>query len=53
MLHISLARNMIKQSLLTGYIPQAFKVAVAKPLLKKPLTDPSVLVNRQLVIIFF
>ena len=32
-------------SLLTGYVPQSFKVAVIKPLLKKPTLDPEVLAN--------
>ena len=29
-------------SLITGYIPKAFKVAVIKPLLKKAILDPDV-----------
>ncbi|MHC5954189.1 hypothetical protein ACYTX9_09755, partial [Streptococcus pyogenes] len=37
--------NMINLSLIIGYVPQAFKVAVVKPLLKKPSLDPTVLAN--------
>ena len=37
--------NIINFSLLIGYVPQAFKVAVIKPLLKKPTLDPGVLAN--------
>ena len=37
--------NMINLSLLTGYVPQSFKVAVIKPLLKKPTLDSGVLAN--------
>ena len=37
--------DMINLSLLTGYVPQSFKVAVIKPLLKKPTLDPGVLAN--------
>lgn len=37
--------DVINISLLTGYVPQAFKVAVIKPLLKKPTLDPGVLTN--------
>ena len=37
--------QMINLSLSTGYVPHAFKVAVIKPLLKKPTLDPSVLAN--------
>lgn len=37
--------DMINVSLLTGYVPQSFKVAVIKPLLKKPSLDPGVLAN--------
>uniref|UniRef100_A0A669C4E4 Reverse transcriptase domain-containing protein n=1 Tax=Oreochromis niloticus TaxID=8128 RepID=A0A669C4E4_ORENI len=37
--------NMINLSLIIGYVPQAFKVAVVKPLLKKPSLDPAVLAN--------
>ncbi|MDF4395950.1 hypothetical protein P3390_24120, partial [Vibrio parahaemolyticus] len=37
--------DMINISLLTGYVPQSFKVAVIKPLLKKPTLDPEVLAN--------
>ena len=37
--------DMINPSLLTGYVPQSFKVAVIKPLLKKPTLDPEVLAN--------
>jgi len=32
-------------SLLTGHVPHSFKVAVIKPLLKKPTLDPDVLAN--------
>ena len=35
---------MINSSLIIGYVPQSFKVAVIKPLLKKPY-DPEVLAN--------
>ena len=31
--------------LVTGYVPQSFKVAVIKPLLKKPTLDSDVLAN--------
>ena len=31
--------DMINLSLVTGYVPQSFKVAVIKPLLKKPTLD--------------
>ena len=37
--------DMINMSLLTGYVPQSCKVAVIKPLLKKPTLDPEVLAN--------
>ena len=37
--------RMINASLLTGYVPQLFKVAVIKPLLKKPAFDPGSLAN--------
>ncbi|MDF4350591.1 reverse transcriptase family protein, partial [Vibrio parahaemolyticus] len=37
--------DMINISLLTGYVPQSFKTAVIKPLLKKPTLDPEVLAN--------
>ncbi|XP_051242969.1 uncharacterized protein LOC127355793 [Dicentrarchus labrax] len=37
--------DMIRLSLLSGYVPQSFKVAVIKPLLKKPTLDPGVLAN--------
>ena len=37
--------DMINLSLLTGYVPQSFKLAVIKPLLKKPTLDPEVLAN--------
>jgi len=37
--------SLINLSLSTGYVPQAFKVAVIKPLLKKPTLDPDVLAN--------
>uniref|UniRef100_A0A8C7X2X5 Reverse transcriptase domain-containing protein n=1 Tax=Oryzias sinensis TaxID=183150 RepID=A0A8C7X2X5_9TELE len=36
---------MINASLETGYVPQSFKYAVVKPLLKKPSLDPSILAN--------
>ncbi len=36
---------MINPSLLTGYIPQSFKVVVLKPLLKKPTLNAEVLAN--------
>ena len=35
--------DLINLSLLTGYVPQTFKVAVMKPLLKKPTLDSEVL----------
>ena len=37
--------NMINLSLVTGYVPQSFKLAVIKPLLKKPALDPGILAN--------
>ena len=37
--------DMINLSLLSGYVPQSFKVAVIKPLLKKLTLDPGVLAN--------
>ena len=37
--------NMINMSLVTGYVPQSFKVAVIKPLLKKPTLDSGILAN--------
>ena len=37
--------TMINASLETGYVPQSFKYAVVKPLLKKPSLDPSILAN--------
>lgn len=37
--------NQINLSLVTGYVPQTFKVAVINPLLKKPSLDPEVLAN--------
>ncbi len=37
--------DMVNSSLLTGYVPQSFKVAAIKPLLKKPTLDPEVLAN--------
>ena len=37
--------DMIYLSLVTGYVPQSFKVAVIKPLLKKPTLDSGVLAN--------
>ena len=36
---------MMNLSLVTGYVPQSFKVAVIKPLLKKPTLDSEVLAN--------
>ena len=35
----------INLSLKSGYVPQVFKVAVIKPLLKKPSLDPDILSN--------
>ena len=37
--------DIINVSLLTGHVPHSFKVAVIKPLLKKPTLDPEVLAN--------
>uniref|UniRef100_A0A3B3I3H5 Reverse transcriptase domain-containing protein n=1 Tax=Oryzias latipes TaxID=8090 RepID=A0A3B3I3H5_ORYLA len=37
--------TIINASLETGYVPQSFKYAVVKPLLKKPSLDPSNLAN--------
>ncbi|XP_053301290.1 uncharacterized protein LOC128460231 [Pleuronectes platessa] len=37
--------NIINLSLSSGYVPQSFKIAVIKPLLKKPTLDPEVLAN--------
>lgn len=37
--------DLINLSLLTGYVPQTFKVAVIKPLLKKPTLDSEELAN--------
>ena len=37
--------NMINMSLVTGYVPQSFRVAVVKPLLKKPTLDSGILGN--------
>ena len=37
--------DQINLSLKLGYVPQVFKVAVIKPLLKKPSLDPDVLAN--------
>jgi len=37
--------GMINESLITGHVPHSFKVAVIKPLLKKPTLDPEVLAN--------
>ena len=37
--------NIMNMSLLSGYVPQSFKVAVIKPLLKKHNLDPEVLAN--------
>ena len=36
---------MFNSSLVTGYVPQSFKVAVIKPLFKKPTVNPEVLAN--------
>ena len=37
--------DQINLSLQLGYVPQVFKVAVIKPLLKKPSLDPDILAN--------
>ncbi|KAM7366739.1 hypothetical protein PAMP_014689 [Pampus punctatissimus] len=37
--------NMINLSLLSGYVPQSFKIAVIKPLLKKTTLDQEILAN--------
>ena len=37
--------NIINLSLSSGYVPQSFKIAIIKPLLKKPTLDPEVLAN--------
>ena len=37
--------NTINLSLSSGYVPRSFKIAVIKPLLKKPTLDPEVLAN--------
>ena len=37
--------NILNTSLVTGYVPQSFKFAVIKPLLKKPTLDPEILSN--------
>uniref|UniRef100_A0A3B3B7H9 Reverse transcriptase domain-containing protein n=1 Tax=Oryzias melastigma TaxID=30732 RepID=A0A3B3B7H9_ORYME len=37
--------TIINTSLETGYVPQSFKYAVVKPLLKKPSLDPDILAN--------
>uniref|UniRef100_A0A3Q3MS83 Reverse transcriptase domain-containing protein n=1 Tax=Mastacembelus armatus TaxID=205130 RepID=A0A3Q3MS83_9TELE len=37
--------DLVNLSLVSGYVPQAFKTAVIKPLLKKPSLDPGVLAN--------
>uniref|UniRef100_A0AAQ4QM23 Reverse transcriptase domain-containing protein n=1 Tax=Gasterosteus aculeatus aculeatus TaxID=481459 RepID=A0AAQ4QM23_GASAC len=37
--------DIMNLSLLTGHVPQSFKVAVIKPLLKKPTLAPEVLAN--------
>uniref|UniRef100_A0A672YAV1 Reverse transcriptase domain-containing protein n=1 Tax=Sphaeramia orbicularis TaxID=375764 RepID=A0A672YAV1_9TELE len=37
--------TIINTSLVTGYVPQSFKFAVIKPLLKKPTLDPDLLVS--------
>uniref|UniRef100_A0A3Q3MWN2 Reverse transcriptase domain-containing protein n=1 Tax=Mastacembelus armatus TaxID=205130 RepID=A0A3Q3MWN2_9TELE len=37
--------DLVNLSLVTGYVPQASKTAVIKPLLKKPSLDPGVLAN--------
>ena len=37
--------KVINMSLVTGYVPQSFKVAVIKPLLKKPTLDSGIVSN--------
>lgn len=37
--------DMINLSLLTGFLPKSFRVAVIKPLFKKPTLDSGVLAN--------
>ena len=37
--------NIINLSLSSGYVPQSFKIAIIKPLLKKNTLDPEVLAN--------
>ena len=37
--------NTINLSLSSGYVPRSFRIAVIKPLLKKPTLDPEVLAN--------
>ena len=37
--------NLINVSLTSGYVPQSFKIAVIKPILKKPNLDPNDLSN--------
>ena len=37
--------NLINASLTSGYVPQSFKIAVIKPILKKPNLDPNDLSN--------
>ena len=37
--------NLINASLTSGYVPQSFKIAVIKPILKKPNLDPNYLSN--------
>ncbi|TWW71159.1 putative RNA-directed DNA polymerase from transposon X-element [Takifugu flavidus] len=37
--------DQINGSLVSGYVPRSYKVAVIKPLLKKPSLDPDVLAN--------
>ncbi|XP_057711235.1 uncharacterized protein LOC130928554 [Corythoichthys intestinalis] len=44
--------NIINTSLVTGYVPQSFKYAVIKPLLKKPTLDPDILANYDLFLTY-
>ena len=37
--------NLINASITSGYVPQSFKIAVIKPILKKPNLDPNDLSN--------
>ncbi|TWW58968.1 hypothetical protein D4764_06G0004980 [Takifugu flavidus] len=41
--------DQINGSLVSGYVPRSYKVAVIKPLLKKPSLDPDVLANYRLI----